>query len=70
MAGTTATTRRGSRSRAIARTAATTAAPARHVVLHPLHAVGGLDRDAAGVEGDALADQAQDRPVLPRPAAV
>ena len=31
-----------------------------HVVLHPLHAVGRLDRDAAGVERDALADQAED----------
>ena len=34
---------------------------ARHVVLHPLHAFGRLDRDAAGVERDALADQSQDR---------
>ena len=34
---------------------------ARHVVLHPLHAVGRLDRNAAGVEGDAFADQAEDR---------
>ena len=32
-----------------------------HVVLHPLHALGRLDRDAAGVERDALADQAEDR---------
>ena len=30
-----------------------------HVVLHLLHAVGGLDGDAASVEGNALADQAQ-----------
>ena len=30
-----------------------------HVVLHLLHVVGGLDGDAAGVEGDALADQAE-----------
>ena len=30
-----------------------------HVVLHFLHAVGGLDGDAAGVEGDAFADQAE-----------
>ena len=30
---------------------------ARHVALHVLHAGGGLQRDAAGVEGDALADQ-------------
>ena len=35
---------------------------ARHVVLHLLHAVGRLDGDAAGVEGDALADQAQVAP--------
>ena len=32
---------------------------ARHVVLHLLHAVGGLDGDAAGIERDALAHQAQ-----------
>ena len=31
-----------------------------HVVLHLLHVVGGLDGDAAGVEGDAFADQAED----------
>ena len=30
---------------------------ARHVALHFLHAAGGLDRDAAGVEADALADE-------------
>ena len=30
-----------------------------HVVLHFLHAVGGLDGDAAGVEGNAFADQTQ-----------
>src|SRR5271154_4734858 len=29
-----------------------------HVVLHLFHAVGGLDGDAAGVEGDRFADQA------------
>ena len=34
---------------------------ARHVVLHLLHAVGGLDREAAGIERHALADQAQVR---------
>ena len=34
-----------------------------HVVLHPLHAVRRLDRDAAGVERDALPDQSQDRRV-------
>ena len=38
---------------------------ARHVVLHLLHAVGGLDGDAAGIEGDALAHQAQVRLGLP-----
>ena len=32
-----------------------------HVVLHLVHAGAGLERDAAGVEGDALADQAQGR---------
>jgi hypothetical protein len=30
---------------------------AAHVELHLVHRVGGLERDAAGVEGDALADQ-------------
>src|SRR5271169_2768938 len=30
-----------------------------HVVFHFLHAVGGLDGDAAGVKGDAFADQAE-----------
>ena len=30
-----------------------------HVVLHLLHAVGGLDGDAAGIERDALPDQGQ-----------
>ena len=30
-----------------------------HVVFHFLHAVGGLDRNAAGVEGDAFADQSE-----------
>ena len=33
---------------------------ARHVVLHLVHVLGRLDRDAAGVERDALADQAED----------
>ena len=33
---------------------------AAHVVLHLLHAVGGLDADAAGVKGDSLADQSED----------
>ena len=37
---------------------------ARHVVLHLLHAVGRLDGDAAGVERDALAHQAQVRAAL------
>ncbi len=32
-----------------------------HVVLHLLHVVGGLDGDAAGVEGDAFADEAEHR---------
>src|SRR5690606_15626198 len=31
---------------------------AAHVALHVPHSVGGLDRDAAGVEADALADEA------------
>ena len=31
-----------------------------HVVLHLVHVVGGLDGDAAGVEGDAFADEAED----------
>ena len=30
-----------------------------HVVLHLFHAVGGLDGDAAGVEGDAFADESE-----------
>ena len=30
-----------------------------HVVLHFLHAVGGLDGDAASVEGDAFTDQTE-----------
>jgi len=30
-----------------------------HVVLHFLHALGGLDGDASGVEGDAFADEAR-----------
>ena len=30
---------------------------ARHVALHVLHAGGGLDRNAAGIEDDALADE-------------
>ncbi len=33
---------------------------AAHVVLHLFHAIGGLDADAAGVKGDALADQSED----------
>ena len=40
-----------------------------HVVLHLLHAVGGLDGDAAGVEGHALADQAQMRGAVRAPLA-
>ena len=34
-----------------------------HVVLHQLHFVGGLDGDAAGVEGDSLAYEAEDRAI-------
>ena len=34
---------------------------ARHVAFHVLHAGGGLDRDAAGVEGHALADEGDRR---------
>ena len=30
-----------------------------HVVLHLLHAFGGFDGDAAGIEGDAFADEAE-----------
>ena len=30
-----------------------------HVVLHPLHAVGRLQREAAGIERDAFADEAE-----------
>ena len=37
-----------------------------HVVLHLLHVVGRLDGDAAGVEGDALAHQAEYGAVLRR----
>ena len=33
--------------------------PAGHVVLHVLHSLGGLDRNAPGVEGEALAHQRQ-----------
>ncbi len=33
---------------------------AAHVVLHFLHVVGGLDGDAAGVEGDGFADEPED----------
>ena len=36
-------------------------AAAAHVVLHLFHVVRGLDRDAAGIERDALADQSQHR---------
>ena len=42
-----------------------------HVPFHVVHAGGRLDRDAAGVEGDALADErdaAGHRPCRPRPA--
>ena len=38
-----------------------------HVVLHPVHVLGGLDRDAAGIEGDRLADEGDEGflPALP-----
>ena len=36
---------------------ASNGAGAAHVPLHRFHAGSGLDRDAAGVEGDALADE-------------
>ena len=39
---------------------------ARHVGLHRLHAAGGLERQAAGVEHDALADQRQRLACAPR----
>jgi hypothetical protein len=42
---------------------------AAHVELHLVHLVGRLDRDAARVEGDALADE-RDRPGVLRPPAV
>ncbi len=32
-----------------------------HVVFHLVHVLGGLDGDAAGIEGDSLAHQAQNR---------
>ena len=41
---------------------------AAHVALHVLHAQGGLQRDAARVEGDRLADQPERGASLPRPA--
>ena len=44
-------------SSAMARIAPIIGSTAGHVVLHLFHAVGGLDGDAAGVEGYALADQ-------------
>ena len=59
--GTMPTTVMGAFSSAIARIAPIDGRAAGHVVLHPLHAFGGLDRDAAGVEGDALADQPEHR---------
>ena len=37
-----------------------------HVVLHPIHVCRGLDRDAARVERDPLADQPQHRTTPPR----
>jgi len=37
-----------------------------HVVLHPAHVLGVLERDAAAVEGDSFADQGEDRDVFGR----
>ena len=45
------------------------AACAAHVVLHFVHCIGRLERDAAGIECDALADE-HDRLLLPRRAVV
>ena len=61
VAPTTPITRTGSPSRAIAPTAATHGRAARHVELHLVHLRRGLDRDAAGVERDRLADEAEHR---------
>ena len=58
-AGTSAVTGMAGFNCAMARMAPEHGRAAGHVVLHLLHAVGGLDGDAAGVEGDALADQSQ-----------
>ena len=43
-----------------------TAPAPRHVPLHVFHAGGRLDRDAAGIEGDALADEGDRRCSLRR----
>ena len=59
--GTTPTTRIGALEQRDRAHRADDGGAAGHVVLHPLHAVGRLDRDAAGVEGDALADEAEHR---------
>ncbi len=61
VAPTTPITRTGSASRAIALDRLDHGRAARHVVLHLLHAVARLDRDAAAVEGDRLADEAECR---------
>ena len=37
---------------------------AAHVVLHFFHAFGGLDGNAAGIEGDGFADEAEDGSAL------
>ena len=60
--GTTPMTRIGGLSSAMARIARDDRGAAGHVVLHPLHAFGRLDRNAAGVERDALPHQAEHRP--------
>ena len=57
VAPTTPIARTGSPSSAIAPSPARTAALSGHVALHVLHVERRLDRDAARVEGDGLADQ-------------
>ena len=52
-------TRTGALSCAMRRHRADHRRAARHVVLHLVHVVGRLDRDAAGVERNALADEAR-----------
>ena len=68
VAGTTPTTRIGALEQRDGAHRARDGCAARHVVLHPLHAVGRLDGDAAGVERDAFSDEAEHRPRRQRPA--